>query len=489
MPDINSFGTPYVSDMFQKALLRRLTRTGLILCWGMSLHAQDLLLGADLSYVNEMEDCGVIYQEGNEAKDLYSILADHGCALARYRLWHNPSWYDQLNQGKRYSDLPDVMKSIRRAKEHGMQVLLDFQLSDFWADPSRQWAPEAWAGIVGNLPVLEDSLYNYIRETLLQLDASGLLPEMVQIGNETNRDILMATGVNAPWQLDWSRNAPLFNTAIRAVREISAETGEEIRIALHIAGPQNVEWYMDGFISHGVTDFDIIGLSYYWPYHKPVTIAETGQVISRLRQHYSNKEVMILETGCIWTTSSHDQAVNVLNEIAPGYTPSSPEEQARWMIDLTREVYRQGGTGVIYWEPDWVSSGCRTYWAQGSHYENAAFFDFDNNLLVDGGINFFEYDYTSSSARVREDTPNGFRIVFQQRQCRFLSGELPFDADYSYRLVDPLGRILRSGSLNSLNGTSYEKTVSLPGVVPGWVTCILLHRQQVIATNLHWIGL
>jgi hypothetical protein len=33
----------------------------------------------------------------------------------------------------------------------------------------------------------------------------------------------------------------------------------------------------------------------------------------------------------------------------------------------------------VYWEPAWVSTACSTRWGQGSHWENAAFFDFHAN--------------------------------------------------------------------------------------------------------------
>lgn len=80
--------------------------------------------GADLSYVNEMEDCGAVYKNQNDSiEDPYKIFADAGANLVRVRLWYNPTWTD-------YSDLEDVKKTITRAKTRGMGVLLDFQYSD-----------------------------------------------------------------------------------------------------------------------------------------------------------------------------------------------------------------------------------------------------------------------------------------------------------------------------------------------------------------------
>jgi arabinogalactan endo-1,4-beta-galactosidase len=95
-------------------------------------------LGADLSYVNEMEDCGAVYKNSsNQEADVFDIFETAGANLVRVRLWHNPTWTN-------YSNLEDVKKTIRRAKDNNMAVLLDFHYSDTWADPSKQEIPLAW---------------------------------------------------------------------------------------------------------------------------------------------------------------------------------------------------------------------------------------------------------------------------------------------------------------------------------------------------------
>jgi arabinogalactan endo-1,4-beta-galactosidase len=38
-------------------------------------------------------------------------------------------------------------------------------------------------------------------------------------------------------------------------------------------------------------------------------------------------------------------------------------------------VVDNGGNGVVYWAPDWVSTKCKTRWGTGSSWENAALFD------------------------------------------------------------------------------------------------------------------
>ena len=128
----------------------------MLICFGVwsfcfGIQSQTFYLGADLSYVNELEDCGVVYKENQVAKDPYQVFSEYGCNLVRLRLWHTPSWYDTLNSGNRYSDLKDVKLSIARAKQNNMHTLLDFHLSDNWADPSKQLVPKAWLPVVDTI--------------------------------------------------------------------------------------------------------------------------------------------------------------------------------------------------------------------------------------------------------------------------------------------------------------------------------------------------
>ena len=431
----------------------------------MSLMAnsQTFFLGADLSYVNEMEDCGVQYFEDGSEKDVYDIFSEHECDLVRLRLWHSPKWYDFLNSGKRYSDLADVKKAIARAKENNMSVLLDFHLSDNWADPSKQLVPEAWLPIVDDTSILKDSLYNYIYKTLSELHEINLLPEMIQIGNETNKGILLSPSDNQVWTLDWQRNAVLFNSALDAVEDFESANGKEVKTVLHVADPSNGAWLLDGFVSNGVTRFDIIGLSYYWAWHMPVTIEDTGETIRELKIQYPDKEVLIVETGYIWTNEYNDSASNIISESNPFYDPVSAEAQRNWLIDLSKEVFEANGLGVVYWEPAWVSSNCYTQWGQGSHQEHATFFDFENNLMIPGGIEFLSYNYGVSSIESIQDPLSQVHILVNG-----FSGELKLKQEYlplrnfQYSIVDSSGTQVLSDKFGESS-----KNISIGGASAG----------------------
>ena len=81
------------------------------------------------------------------------------------------------------------------------------------------------------------------------------------------------------------------------------------------------------------------------------------------------------------------------------------------MNDLTNEIKRNGGSGVLYWEPAWVSSSCYTQWGRGSHQENAAFFDFQTNLLPNGAIKWMDDGIISSTSHDQSSTGVTFQYL------------------------------------------------------------------------------
>jgi arabinogalactan endo-1,4-beta-galactosidase len=337
----------------------------------------DFYFGVDLSYVNEMDDCGAEYRENGELVDAYDLFSEHGANLVRARLWVEPDWTE-------YSTVTDIERTFARAKEASMATLLDFHYSDNWADPGNQDIPEIWKDVTEE--DLPDVVYQYTYDVLMTLNAQGLMPEFVQVGNETNAGLLKDIT-----ELDWPRDARLFNAGIKAVRDAGEETGNSPKIILHVAQPENAGWWFTEATESGITDFDIIGLSYY-PQWSSFSVADVGGQTTYLRETFG-KDVMIVETAYPWTFDKVDEtADNILNQGVREYSISI-EGQRQFMLDLTQSLISNGGLGVIYWEPAWVSTQCSTRWGQGSHWENATFFDFENNNEVTNTIDFLNYDY------------------------------------------------------------------------------------------------
>ena len=332
--------------------------------------APQTYLGVDISYANEMEDCGAVYRSGGKTVEPYAFFKSAGANVARVRIWNDPDW-------TAYSNLKDVERSIRKARAAGLRVLLDFHYSDDWADGDKQVAPKAWAGL--STPDQAKALYGFTRDTLATLDREGLMPDLVQVGNETNGEIVSSLA-RAKDPINWERNALLFNAGIKAVRDAGAASAIKPRIMLHIAQPENVEPWFAAATKAGVTDFDLIGISYYSKWSKR-SMAQLGQIINRLRHLYS-ADVLVVETAYPFTTQGADSSPNLLGEdaLAPGY-PATPAGQKKYLVDLTQTVFSSGGVGVVYWEPAWLSTRCKTRWGVGSNWENAALFDFKGQAL------------------------------------------------------------------------------------------------------------
>jgi arabinogalactan endo-1,4-beta-galactosidase len=361
---------------------------------------KDFVLGVDLSYVNQVEDYGGTYKENNKETDPFKLLSNKGANLTRVRIWHSPGWVKDV-YGKYttiYSGLWDVARTIRRAHENGMSALLDFHYSDTWADPDNQEVPNAWRNIT-SLEVLCDSVYNYTYNTLNDLYKKGLLPEMVQLGNETNPGMMVT---NTPegfpslnvYDGNWANFGEVVNAGIKAVRDMESNAGKEIKIALHIADPKNLEWWIDNVINEGkVTGFDVMGFSYYHIWHTEIAFNDLPTLVSNLKAKY-HKDFLVMETAYPFTTDGNDNYNNIYSEqTAPleGF-PYTIQGQKAFLQTLTQNMANAGALGVIYWEPDWISSNMKDRWGTGSSWENNAFFDFSCNVTE--AADFLGVDYT-----------------------------------------------------------------------------------------------
>lgn len=221
--------------------------------------AVDQMLGADISFLPQLEARGMKFSDKGVEKDVLTILKDHGFNYVRLRLFHNPAADSGYAPKQGFCDLAHTLQMAKRVKAAGMKWLLDFHYSDTWADPEKQYKPAAWKGF--NFSQLKDSLYTYTRSVIKALKDQGTPPDMVQIGNEINHGLVWPEGQVS--NLD--SLAQLINAGTRA----TLETDPSIIMMLHIAlGGQNDEsaFFIEQMLARGVY-FDVIGESYYPKWH------------------------------------------------------------------------------------------------------------------------------------------------------------------------------------------------------------------------------
>lgn len=242
------------------------------------------MIGADISFLPQMEESGQKFYENGKEIDAIRLLKEHGFNFIRLRIFVNPENEKGYAPGKGYCGLAYTLDMARRIREAGMSLLLDFHYSDYWADPQQQNKPLAWQGL--GFDLLGDSVRTYTARVLTALKAQGTPPAMVQVGNEINHGLLWPDGhISQP-----DRLAALLKAGAEGVNA----TLPDIPVMMHIAlGGQNDEarFWLDNMIARGVK-FDIIGLSYYPRWHG--TLDDLEKNLADLAARY-NKPVNVVE--------------------------------------------------------------------------------------------------------------------------------------------------------------------------------------------------
>ena len=314
---------------------------------------EDFFLGMDVSSVLAEERSGVKYYDfdGTE-KDLFAILAENGVNLIRVRVWNDP--YDSAGRGYGggNNDIDAAVEIGRRAAANGMKLLVDFHYSDFWADPGKQFAPKAWAGMA--IEEKTEAAYTFTKECLEKLRENGVDVGMVQVGNETN-------GALAGEKI-WFNIQYIMAAGARAVREVYPEA----LVAVHFANPENAESYA-GYASklaYYDLDYDVFGSSYYPYWHG--TLENLAAVLGGIAEQYG-KKVMVLETSYAFTPDDTDFSGNTISDgsaVVKNY-PYTVQGQANSVRDVVDTVNSIGGIGVVYWEGAWITVGTSS-WEENS---------------------------------------------------------------------------------------------------------------------------
>lgn len=310
--------------------------------------SDDFIKGVDLSSVMAEENSGVKYYGfGGEEQDVFMTFAEAGFNYVRLRVWNDPYDEDGNGYGGGNNDLKTAVLLGKRATDAGMRVLIDFHYSDFWADPSRQYAPKAWEGM--DLTEKSEALYEYTKESVSELLEAGVDVGMVQIGNEINNGMSGET--------DREKVAVLLKAGSRAVREVSEAGGRDIKIAVHytdIAKRSEFTDIIDGLIASEL-DFDMIGVSYYPFWHG--SFEDMKSTLELIQKKYG-KQAFVAETSYAYTLKDGDGNGNVFSgsDAVSGY-PVTVDGQADMMRDICKAVRESGGLGIFYWEGAWIPVG------------------------------------------------------------------------------------------------------------------------------------
>lgn len=319
--------------------------------------------GADISWVTEMESRGdKFYDKNGNELECTSLMKELGLNAIRLRVWVNPK--------RGWSGKDDMIKIARRVKQNGMDLMVDFHYSDWWADPGQQHKPAAWRNL--GIDELKKALWQHTADVMSALKADGIEPKWVQVGNEirpgmlwdenpelsgASRDIRECDvkgtrhkdDKTVKYPMNWKNLAAFINTGYDAVKSVFPNTA----VIVHLDNGYDkalYKWFFDTLKQNG-GKWDMIGMSVYpyWtmeehPEYTPEkTISDCIDNIKAVNGRYGC-DVMVVETGM---ECADDQG-----RLADDATLAKGRDLLKKLIDGC--INDTGGAckGVFYWEPE-----------------------------------------------------------------------------------------------------------------------------------------
>ena len=313
--------------------------------------------GADISWMTEMEKSGFSWKDNNgNLKELIHLLKEYDLDAVRLRVWVNPD----VSPANGWCDIEDMVKKAELAKAAGFDIMICIHFSDWWADPGNQTKPAAWANYT--IPQLENALYNHTTDILNALNAKGITPKWVQIGNETSDGMLWNSGKASTG--GFGNYAKFINSGTNAIKTFN----NSIKTILHLpSGNDNplFRWNIDGLINNGLVEgrLDIIGMSLYPEESNWISMVnDTYDNMLDIKSRY-NKDVIMAEVG---------------------FASNRPDISHQFLTYIIEKTKLANGLGVFYWEPI-AHKGWKSYhkgaWDEDGSPSIAMDAFLDNNTL------------------------------------------------------------------------------------------------------------
>lgn len=287
-----------------------------------------LWLGGDISATTSDEARGVFSADTlGVVTENTQLMKNYGMDSIRLRVWVNPK--------EGWSSKEDVLTMAKRAKALGMELMIDFHYSDWWADPGKQVIPEKWKDY--DVEELKKAVAQHTSETLQLLKDNGINVKWVQVGNETRDGMLWPVGQISKGNM--KNYAALSQAGYDAVKSVYPEA----EVIVHIDNGYDNDVYnyiFDGLKNNGAT-WDIIGMSVY-PFWA-MAAGREPDAASTLRDAIDNIKKLNKKYGC----------KIMITEV--GVESEKPLEGEAFMNNLFDAVINDANgacTGVFYWAPE-----------------------------------------------------------------------------------------------------------------------------------------
>ena len=376
-------------------MTRKLALSLALLCGMACAKAQnsEKYLGADISMLTAYETISeaghqVTYKDVDGTQsDVLSLLRKYGMNSMRVRLFVNPTMQKAVIQ-----DIDYVKKLGKRIKDAGLSFVLDFHYSDTWADPAAQSVPAEW----GNLSVDEytEKLYSYTKEVLEDFVREGVVPDMIQTGNEISYGLMYSSssGLFVDYLSDknWDKFAAMLKSAGKACREVCPSA----KIILHIERvpqPLNCAKFAN-YMKQYEVDYDIFGLSYYPMYHGNLAYLETA--LNKIEEA-TDKTIMIMETGYNTAYYPTDAKYD-----CQSIWPATESGQSLFIEQLVAKLNtHERVKGLYYWFPEENESASLGWTDLLDGWTNRGLFNNQTGNAVDAITKFAAFNTTATAVQ------------------------------------------------------------------------------------------
>lgn len=376
-------------------MTRKLTLSLALLCGMACAKAQnsEKYLGADISMLTAYETISeaghqVTYKDiDGTQSDVLSLLKKYGMNSMRVRLFVTPTMQKAVIQ-----DIDYVKKLGKRIKDAGLSFVLDFHYSDTWADPAAQSVPAEW----GNLSVDEytEKLYSYTKEVLEDFVREGVVPDMIQTGNEISYGLMYSSssGLFVDYLSDknWDKFAAMLKSAGKACREVCPSA----KIILHIERvpqPLNCAKFAN-YMKQYEVDYDIFGLSYYPMYHGNLAYLETA--LNKIEEA-TDKTIMIMETGYNTAYYPTDAKYD-----CQSIWPATESGQSLFIEQLVAKLNTHDRVkGLYYWFPEENESASLGWTDLLDGWTNRGLFNNQTGNAVDAITKFAAFNTTATAVQ------------------------------------------------------------------------------------------
>ncbi|WP_221354172.1 glycosyl hydrolase 53 family protein [Streptomyces beigongshangae] len=349
----------------------------------------DLTLGADLSWVDDVQDrqywVNPLAQDRGAGPHLLDVAKDRGMQHTRLRIFNEPRSESTGQPTPIPRQGPErSLVSAKWIKQRGMGLGIDFHYADSWADPSKQPKPRAWAEL--EFADLSKAVYDHTADYVDRLMQQGTTPEKVAVGNEIINGFMYGSeaaliGTTTPpyfvdqadvyqskpgggllwkyWRSTdpveqqlydqaWDRFTTLAAAGIKAVRDVSPTSRVETHV---IVGKDKIDKTMEFWhqfltrVKAKGQNPDVLAISYYPEWHGAPEALDLN--LNTMATSYPGYEIDIAETA--YPASGGDGSP-LPNSPYPR-TVQGQADAIQRVFQAANDVVDNQGSGVLVWEP------------------------------------------------------------------------------------------------------------------------------------------